>query len=213
MKTPFLYFCKLIAIPIAELFTGKIEGEDNIPHEGNFIIASNHINSLDHFFIASFLKKELRDLRFIGAMDSFINFVFAGFFYYLTDTIAVNRKKNDRNAILVKIEKCLKNGKIIVIYPEGDTNRKKELLRGKTGIAELSFKSNLPIIPVGLIKKKGVLKREIKIGKSLYFSEQSRRFYEIKQDKKMCSSLLRKTTDKIMQEISKLSQKPYRYDN
>lgn len=57
MKTFFIYFCELFAFPIVGLFTKQIEGKENIPSENNFILASNHLNSLDYWFIGNALKK------------------------------------------------------------------------------------------------------------------------------------------------------------
>ena len=56
MKTFFIYFCELFAFPIVDLFTKQIEGKENIPSEDYFILASNHLNSLDFWFIGNVLK-------------------------------------------------------------------------------------------------------------------------------------------------------------
>jgi len=213
MKTFFIYFCELFAFPIVGLFTKQIEGKENIPSENNFILASNHLNSLDYWFIGNALKKRLKTLRFVGAMENFITLLHSGLLYYVAETITINRKKEGRDIILKKIIESLRNKKSIVLFPEGDTNRKKKLLRGKSGIAELALRTGVPVIPFGMKKTKNNLKRIIEIGKPLYFLEEQKLLKKIENNQEKHYMLLRTVTNRIMKEISKLSQKHYYYDN
>ena len=212
MKTFFVYFCRLFAFPIIGFFTKQIEGKENIPQEDNFIITSNHINSLDYWYIGNALKEKLRALRFVGALDNFQTMLQSGFLYYAAETIAINRRKEGREAMLKKIIKNLENEKIIVFFPEGDTNRKKWLLKGKTGITEVALRTGVPVIPFGMRAAKNSFKRIIEIGKPMYFSEEQKLLKQVKNNQEKYYTLLRKVTDEIMKEISKLSQKPY-YDD
>ena len=213
MKTFFIYFCELFAFPIVDLFTKQIEGKENIPSEDNFILASNHLNSLDYWFIGNVLKKRLRTLRFVGAMEDFITLLHSGFLYYAAETITINRKKQGRDIILEKIIGNLRNKKSIVLFPEGDTNREKKLLRGRSGIAELTLRTGVPVIPFGMKKAKNNFKRIIEIGKPLYFSEEQELLKKIENNQEKHYMLLRTVTNRIMKKTSKLSQKHYYYDN
>lgn len=213
MKTFFVYFCRLFTFPIARLFTKHIEGKGNIPQEDNFIIASNHINSLDYWFMGNALNERLEDLRFVGALDNFQTLLQSGLLYYSAETIAINRKKEGREGMLKKIVESLENKKSIVFFPEGDTNRKKWLLKGKTGIAEVALKTGVPVIPFGMRAAENSFKRIIEIGKPMYFPEEQKLLKQVENNQEKYYTLLRKVTDEIMEEISKLSQKPYYYDN
>jgi len=212
MKPPLVYFCKLVVFPVVNIFIKKIEGRENIPQKNSFVVASNHINGRDHLFMVSLLKNRLEDLRFIGALDSLKILLFSGLLYYLSNTLIVNRKRPDRKNILKKAIKCLKEGRVIIIYPEGDTNSGPSLLKGKTGVAELAIRTKVPVVPVGM-RVKGFFGREIRIGKPLYFLKEAKLLEEIENNKKEYNLLLRKTTDRIMKEISKLCNKPYPYEN
>jgi 1-acyl-sn-glycerol-3-phosphate acyltransferase len=99
------------------------------------------------------------------------------------------------------VTEYLKSGKIVVIYPEGDTNKKKELKKGKTGVAELLLKSKVPVIPVGIYKLEKTSKWRIKIGKPITLEQ-----FKNTNDLEMI-------TNTIMKEISKLCQKSYPYGN
>ena len=203
MKKVFIFFCRFIVFPFLKLFIKETRGIENLPSKNNFILASNHINGGDHWFLMYTSRERIKNLHFIGAMDNVKTFFQSALLYYLTDTIVINRKKIDRKKIIEKVSGYLKKGEIIIIYPEGDTNKNKKLLKGKTGIAELALQNNLPVIPVGILKEKNSKKRIIKIGKPIYFKAVER--------KGSYGSSLREVTDTIMREISKLSEKSYPY--
>ncbi len=214
MKTSFIYFCRYISSPFIEkFFLKKVEGKENIPEQSNFILAPNHLDGKDHWFIISLLKERLKNVRFVGAMDSLKTLFISGGLYYFTNTIKLNRKNVDRKNFINILARNIRENKIIVIYPEGDSNNKKNLLKGKTGIAELTLRTGVPVIPVGIQVVANSFKRIIKIGKPLYFLKEREDIKVIKKNKDKYKVLLRKVTDKIMQEISKLSQKPYQYGN
>lgn len=211
MKTIFVYFYKLIALPIAGFFTKKIEGRENIPPSRGFIIASNHLSGLDYWFIGIAFKKRAINLRFVAALESFKIFLMSGLLYYAADVIVINRRKQGRKEIIKKIIKKLRSKDIVIIFPEGNVSNKKELLKGKTGVAELALRAGIPVVPFGTKKEKKFLERSVKIGEPLYFLEERKLLKKMENNQEKYDLLLRKTTDKIMIEISKLCAKPYNY--
>ena len=211
MKKTFINFAKIFIFPIARIFTEKIEGKENFFKYDSFILVSNHNNGLDHFFIGNALKDKLKNVHFVGAMDNFKILLMSGLLYQFSDTIVIDRKKPKRKEFLEVITKYLKKGKIIIIYPEGDVNKTKFLLRGKTGVAELALKNRVPIIPVGIKKAENSFKKIVKIGTPLTFPLETEEFKNLERNQKDYTLLLTKVTDKIMQEISNLCGKPYNY--
>ena len=131
--------------------------------------------------------------------------------YYMAEAFLINRKKVDRSKTIGKLTKSLKNKEIIIFFPEGDTNRGTELLKGKTGVADLALRTGVPVIPFGMRRSKNPLLRIIEIGKPLYFPEEQRLMKQIGDESEKYYPLLRKATDKIMREISNLCQKSYNY--
>lgn len=209
MKSVFVFLLRYFFFPITSLFIDKIEGRENIPEGNSFIIAPNHLNGRDHFFIAYAFREKIKDMRYVGAMDSLKIRLQSSLLYYLADTITIYRKKESREEIMAKIMKEIRQNKIIIIYPEGDSNPKNKLLKGKTGIAEI-IKEKIPILPIGLrIGKKG---RIIKIGKLMDFSQKIEELEKTKENQENYYLILRKITDKIMTRLSELSQKPYSYE-
>jgi len=203
MKSTFAILARnLLGPTIKRFFIEEVKGQENIPQDTNFILASNHQSYFDHFFVPFPIRDRLERVRFIGKLDSKWQALQWGWFYWLAETIPINRKAEDKRRVLDKALEVLKKGGIIIIYPEGKRNRKKELFEGKTGVAELAVKSGAPVIPLGLIYKNNNPPRlpvRINIGRPLYFRKSEN-----------CQNL-REITDKIMREIAKLSEKTYGY--
>lgn len=207
MKKLFSFFAKIFLAPIVGIFVKEVNGKENIPRSSSFIVASNHLDGWDHYFISFALKERLDDIHFIGALDSFKTFFLFGLLYWVSDTIVIRRTKTKREKLTPKVLKYLKKGSIIIIYPEGDTNPDKVLLKGKTGVADFVLGSGCPVLPVGVQKIENSKKRVVNIGKPLYFSKN---INEIKGTDEY-KQYSREITDSIMREISKLSGKPYPY--
>ena len=201
MKKPFSIFARNVLGPLIEKFCiEEIKDKDNIPQNTNFILAPNHQSYFDHFFVPLPIKDRLERVRFIGKLDSKWQALQWGWFYWLAETIPINRKAEDKRKVLDIALEVLKRGGIIIIYPEGKRNREKELLEGKTGVAELAVKSEKPVIPLGLIYKNNnppALPVCLNVGNPMYFRKSEN-----------CQNL-REITDKIMREIAKLSEKTY----
>jgi 1-acyl-sn-glycerol-3-phosphate acyltransferase len=202
MKKPFAIFARNFLGPLIEKFIEEVKGKENIPKDTNFILAPNHQSYFDHFFVPFPIVDRLEKIRFIGKMDSRWQALQWAWFYWLAETIPINRKAEDKRKVLDIALEVLKGGGIIVIYPEGKRNKEKELLEGKTGVAELAVRSGKPVIPLGLIYKDNhppQLPVRINIGQPLYFKRNDD------------NQNLKEITDKIMREIAKLSEKIYPY--
>jgi len=201
MKKIFSVFARNLVGPIFKrFFIEEVKGQENIPQNTTFILALNHQSYFDHFFVPVPIKEKLEKVHFIGKLENKWQILQWGWFYWLTETIPINRKAEDKRRVLDKALEVLKRGEIIIIYPEGTRNKKRELLPGKTGVAELAVKSGGPVIPLGLIYKDNkppALPVRLNIGQPLYFGKNEN-----------CQNL-REITDEIMREIAKLSGKSY----
>ena len=196
MKPAFCSFAKKYFKPLLSPNIEAMEGMENIPKDTNFVLAVNHQTNLDHFYVPFPLEDRLEKVHFIGKRDNILEFIVASFFYWIAETIPVNRKAKDKRKVLDKAVETLKKGGIIIIYPEGTRNRKKDTLEGKTGAAEMAIRSGVPVVPMALVYKDQQPKKlplRIKIGKPLYFKGGID--YEN----------LRDATDKLMKEIYILS--------
>ncbi len=211
MKGLYIFLTKFIINPIVKANIFLIEGLENIPRTGGFIVACNHNNSFDHYLITEALGERMKDLKFIGAKDELKTQITTPILYYLTDTIVV--KRNDDESKIEATQKAiehLQDGKILALYPEGNFSLRSRLLRAKTGIANMIFQSGMPVLPIGI---KGFpdnpKKRIIKVGKMMQFEEYIVKARNLDKQSEEYYKLRRDVTDKIMEEISLLCDKPY----
>ena len=136
----------------------KYEGLENIPKDGAFIMAGNHIHLVDPGTIMSVNKRPVHFL----AKASLFKFPQSLIFNNM-GLIKVNRDGKDRDAYSDAI-KYLKEGNIIGIYPEGTRERGRGLLPFKTGAVRMAYEANVPIIPFATVGKykpfrKGIIVR------------------------------------------------------
>lgn len=212
MKRSFSIFTRFLIAPILKkFFVEIIKGQENILQSGKFIIASNHESYFDHFFLLIPFKEYFEKIHFIGKMESLFQLIFFGPLYFFSETITVNRRDRNRRKVLNKAIRCLNRNEIIVIYPEGGTNKEKNLREGKTGVAELALKTDTPIIPVGISHEKTSFKKVIKIGEPIYVQNIIKDDALLSGVNKGDGYVLRKVTAKVMEAISRLCGKNYSY--
>ncbi|MDD5618301.1 MAG: lysophospholipid acyltransferase family protein, partial [Candidatus Omnitrophica bacterium] len=129
------------------LFFLKIEGLENIPSKGAYLLACNHSSFLDPpvlggaFYGARWIK-----LNFLAKEELFHNKVFAWFLVRLK-TFPVKRQSADIGAIKECIRR-VKKGEPLAIFPEGERSPKGEITQGFPGIALVAAKTGAPVIPV-----------------------------------------------------------------
>lgn len=142
-----------ILVPLVKMvWAPRISGVENLPTEGPFLVASNHIANVDSFVLPIAAP---RQVRFI-AKDTYwkkrgpIGFIQRHFFDAV-GTVPVDRDtlSSGRGALDVAV-RVLRDGDGFGIYPEGTRSRDGRLYRGRPGVAWLALEADCPVIPVGL---------------------------------------------------------------
>lgn len=152
----------LLALPLRFLFPTKIIGKENIP-KGACILSSNHTSNMDAVMIA---VKTWEKKYYLAKKELFQNKVF-GFFLTKLGAIKIDRQSNDLTAIKNCL-KVLKDNKKLVIFPEGTRvhNENMELGEVKHGVAMFAVKAKVPIVPIFIMKKPKLFRRNrIFVGK------------------------------------------------
>lgn len=126
------------------LYKIEIKGNADLPKEGSYVMASNHIHNFDPVLLACILKK--REIHYLGKKELFKHKFFANIFDKV-GVIPVDRNKNDINAIK-KALKALKSGEILGIFPQGTRVNSDEENSAKAGMGMFALKTNSPVIPV-----------------------------------------------------------------
>ena len=124
----------------------EIKGKENIPANGNYIIAPNHQSFMDgQICVAGLDNKALRNTYFYAKE----NHVRGSVVLYFANRLNIVRmeRSNLKNSIL-KLGEVLKRGKNIVIFPEGRRTDDGKVGEFKKTFAILSKELQVPILPV-----------------------------------------------------------------
>ncbi len=197
---------------IINLYIKKVNGLENVPKKGAFIVAANHASYMDHMILQTIMAKKFNLLlHFLAKIEHFRGV--QRFWHKYVGAIPLDREKGGKGALRTAVN-FLKKGKIIAIYPEGTRTLTGKLQRAKTGVARLALSAKVPVLPIGLtgtfkILPKGKIiprfkRATVNIGKPMYFNE----YYGKENNKKV----LRLVTTKLMKEIARLTGKEYKLD-
>ena len=131
-------------ITLRSFSTWRVIGLANVPKTGPLIIAANHQSNFDPSLLSVSIP---RKVNFLAKSSVFIG----GVVNYLLK--AYGAHPVSRNSIDLKAYRwatqLLKQGDVIVIFPEG-TRNPKSMNHPKKGAAKLAMATNAKIIPVGI---------------------------------------------------------------
>jgi long-chain acyl-CoA synthetase len=125
-------------------FEGK--GMENIP-DGPCFIAPNHESKLDAFLVLSYLDKQTLKNTFSYAKKDHVNGWMRRYMASHSNVIVMDLSKDLKNSIQ-KMAEVVKQGKKILIFPEGTRTLDGNLGSFKKTYAILSVELNIPIVPV-----------------------------------------------------------------
>ena len=156
--TPFYRSAQFLSYAYYRSFHGfAVEGLENIPKDGAFLLASNHLSFLDPPALGCRMPRNLhyfaRDSLFKGPLGMLIRAL---------NSIPVNRSQLDL-ATLRTVLKVLKDGHPLLVFPEGTRSEDGSLGEGKKGVGMLVAKSRVPVLPARIFGSYEILGK----GKSL----------------------------------------------
>ncbi len=144
---PFLFGLARVAQPLMSRV--RAVGLEKLPKNGAYLLCPNHQSYIDAFLICGVLpRRTLSNLFFIGAVE-----------YFETPIMAwVARKINcvpvDPDSNLVPAMKAgafgLAQGKILMLFPEGERSIDGKIKRFRKGATILSRHAGVPIVPVAI---------------------------------------------------------------
>lgn len=124
----------------------RITGKENIPHGRSYVAAMNHVSIFDPPFAAAFWPEML---EIIGASDVFEK-TGQGQLLRAYGVIPVHRGDYDRS-LFTQIISFLNAGYPLLIAPEGGRSHVTAMRRALPGVAYIVEKTNVPVVPVGII--------------------------------------------------------------
>ncbi len=121
-------------------------GMEHIP-EGPCIFTPNHESKLDAFLVLSYLDKATLKNTYSYAKKEHVKSAVRRYLAARTNVIVMDLSKELKNSIL-KMAEVAKQGKKILIFPEGTRSISGELGEFKKTYAILSAELNVPVVPV-----------------------------------------------------------------
>lgn len=187
----------LVSFAFHIYFNIKVSGRENIPKEkGGYIIAANHVSNNDPPMVGIVFKGKY---TFMAKEELFhLNPILTWLITKL-GAFPVKRGSKDSSAIDKALD-SLNYGRIFVIFPEGTRSKTGELGKPKSGVSLVAARACVPVVPVFVKYGRKKIRQNvlISIGKPIPAEA-----FDVDYTDK---HLIRKVSDKIMGEISKLKE-------
>jgi 1-acyl-sn-glycerol-3-phosphate acyltransferase len=133
----------------------EVEGIENVPLQGGFLLSANHTSRMDAPILISlpvrpdvtaFLAEKYEKHWFFGWFGRTMNFIF------------IDRSRADIAALRGAVD-VLKKGTPLAIAPEGTRSKTGSMNEGKQGVILLAFLAGVPIIPAAVTGSDTMLKK------------------------------------------------------
>ncbi len=152
-----LIFTKLWGLGLLKCIGIKpeVQGLENLEPDRPYIYAANHQSAFDIFVLLAVLPK----VRFLAKKELFAIPLF-GQGLRKAGSLPVDR--SNRQAAMKSIEQAaqaVRNGRSIIIFPEGTRSESAAMLPFKKGGFVLAIKSGQPIVPVSISGARAILPR------------------------------------------------------
>lgn len=127
-------------------FRLRTSGLENLPKEGGFVLASNHLSNLDPWPLA--LAVWPRVVRFMAKSEA-IETPVLGRFIAAQGAFPVRRGERDSGALTAALE-YLRAGDPLVMFPEGTRRKPGREIKHHTGAARVALEAGVPLVPAAL---------------------------------------------------------------
>ncbi|MCZ4675048.1 lysophospholipid acyltransferase family protein [Citrobacter sedlakii] len=184
-------FTLCVVWPVIWLWLGlRVRHRERLPTHGPAIIVANHNSHMDVFALLSlFSLRRQGQVYPVAAADYFLrNKWMTWFALNILNIIPVMRKGGDANP-LARCEQALREGKTLILFPEGTRGEPGKLAPLKSGLWHLSQRfPEVPIIPVWLTGTERVMAKgnriplplfiDVTIGGAMYADPDKRAFMD-----------------------------------
>jgi 1-acyl-sn-glycerol-3-phosphate acyltransferase len=186
----------------------EIRGMENLPRNGAFVIATNHLGMLDvtllYYSIHRWdvfvpVAEKWERIGFLRWLGRHLNWVF------------IDRFNPDLKAMRTMMS-LMEKGHTLVIAPEGTRSRVGSMIEGKPGASYLAAKLQVPIVPIGLAgtEDRTVFANLRKLRRSPVLINAGKPFTLPPLARTDRTAALKEYTDEIMCQIAALIPEKYR---
>ena len=136
------------------IYRFTVEGRERLP-EGGCVVCANHTANIDSALLALALNST--DVVPVAKAELFQNKLVASFLTKM-GAVPVRRGQRDMGAVRAALG-ALREGKKLMIFPEGTRVMNGDGLEGKTGAAMLAARAGVPIVPAYITAGKKAFRR------------------------------------------------------
>jgi len=149
--SPFYRFVGFLSWPfIKGPFRLRAEGVENVPQNGGFVLAANHVSNFDPWPLGIPLFPK-RYLRFMAKSELF--WWPLGPIIRAGGAFKVRRGEGDLEAVNKAVD-LVRNGHVVVMFPHGTRQRKglvkKYRPQSHTGAARIALEAGVPLVPAAI---------------------------------------------------------------
>src|SRR6185312_13919033 len=149
---------RLVAVPALRLaFRFRVNGRENIPRAGTYVVIANHLGWLDAMTILMVFPAEPRIHMLADPTGMMRRRLEWALVRAAGGIVPVDRRVKDPALLFKVVGRCLQLGGALALFPEGDFGPAEgQLLPFKKGFAHFSVSSGVPVVPVALVGPKDV---------------------------------------------------------
>jgi 1-acyl-sn-glycerol-3-phosphate acyltransferase len=149
--SPFYTFVAAISWPFIKwLYRLRAEGVENLPQDGGYVLAANHVSNFDPWPLGIPIWPR-RYLRFMAKSELF--WWPLGPLIRAGGAFEVRRGERDVEAMKTAVD-LVRQGHIVVMFPQGTRERKglvkKYQPRAHTGAARIALDAGVPLVPAAI---------------------------------------------------------------
>lgn len=208
MRQPSLQkiLCLLFRVLFALLTRVKVDGLGNLPSQGGYILAANHLSVVEVPLLYCLIGR--KDITGLVAKKHQKNPLFR----WLVNSMGgiwLNREEADARAIRAAREH-LRSGGVLGISPEGTRSPTGALIPAKTGVAYLAAQADVPILPVGVVGTWKITRKILTLQRPEILVNIGQPFRLPPVPREQRAQALRSNTEEIMSRIAVLLPPEYR---
>lgn len=144
MEPLYGFFHYVTTVVYSMLFRGEVIGQEHLPADGAFLIASNHASFIDPPVVGSVVPRQLC----FFARKTLWKPGLASWWLDGVGTIPVDRDGGQDVSALKRVLRSLKDNKGLILFPEGTRSPNGKLQAPKAGVGFIVCRSQVPVVPV-----------------------------------------------------------------
>jgi 1-acyl-sn-glycerol-3-phosphate acyltransferase len=135
--------------PVTAMVAREWSGTENLPSQGGFVIAANHVSHVDPVMLAHFLYDNGVPPRYL-AKAAILDLPVVGKILRATGQIPVYRGTTTATDAFAAAKQAVLDGEGVIFYPEGTITRDPDEwpMSGKTGAARVALATGKPVVPI-----------------------------------------------------------------